>query len=319
MAGPLTGPLGDAGAALYAAGWELRRRVYARGWLRPQPVGARVVSVGNLTVGGTGKTTLTLHLAACAAARGLEVAVVCRPYRPGPGGRGDEELMYGDYVRGASRSRSKLERSRAAVAAGARFLLVDDGFSHWPLARDLDVVLLDSTDLWGGARLLPAGWMREPRRALQRAGLVVITRLRPGEDPETYYEQVRPYVPAARLAAGRHALAGVRRLDGEDLEARGAALLVTATGNPGAVAASAREAGFEDLALRTFRDHHWFSEREAGDLLREAGRRPLLLTAKDAVRWPATARDPRVAVLGVRWAWHDGGDAAEALIFGSGA
>lgn len=317
--GPMAGPMARVAASIYGAGWELRRTAYACGWLRQARVDARVVSIGNLTAGGTGKTTLTLHLAAVARARGLEGAVVCGSYRPGPAGLGDEELLYRGLIRGGGPGiRSKLARARSAAEAGARFILVDDGFSHWPLVRDLDVVLLDRTNLWGGGRLLPAGWMREPRRALQRAGLVVITRLGVDEDPSRTYAEVRPFAPAARLAAGRHALAGVRGLAGDAREAGGSALLVTATGNPNAVASSAREAGFSDVDLRAFRDHHWFTVHEAHQLLREAGPRTLLLTAKDAVRWPLTAHDPRVSVLEVVWAWHEGGAPAEALIFGEG-
>ncbi len=319
MAGLITGPLAGLAASLYGAGWELRRRMYASGRWRASKVDARVVSIGNLTVGGTGKTTLTLHLANAAKARGLDAAVVCRSYRPGPHGLGDEELLYRDHLRGADPGvRSKLARARGAAAAGARFILVDDGFSHWPLARDLDVVLLDSTDLWGGGRLLPAGWLREPRRALQRAGLVVITRLTELEDPNPWFDEVRPFAPAARLAAGRHEVVGVRSLSGSARPAGGDALLVTATGNPQAVLRSAREAGFGAVTLRAFRDHHWFRPREAQALLEEAGSRSLLLTAKDAVRWPTVAEDDRVAVLEVGWRWCAGGAAAESLIFDEG-
>ena len=83
----------DAATRLYGAAWETRRRGYALGWLKPRRVGARVASIGNLTVGGTGKTTLTLQLAARAHARGIAVAVVCRRYAPGPDGEGDEEKL----------------------------------------------------------------------------------------------------------------------------------------------------------------------------------------------------------------------------------
>lgn len=319
-ASPLNGPIARFAASIYGAGWELRRRAHASGWLRQRRVAARVVSIGNLTVGGTGKTTLTLHLAAVARARGLQGAVVCGSYRPGPAGLGDEELLYQGFIRGGGPGiRSKSARAESAVEAGARFILVDDGFSHWPLARDLDVVLLDRTNLWGGGRLLPAGWLREPRRALQRAGLIVISRLGPDEDPAPFYSEVRPFAPAARFAAGRHAVAGVRTLSGEPCEAGGGALVVTATGNPGAVASSAREAGFTEVSLRAFRDHHWFTEVEARELLREAGSRMLLMTAKDAVRWPLSTHDPRVSVLEVAWTWCAGGAAAESLIFGEGA
>lgn len=319
MAG-LSGPFARGAAGLVAFAWEQRRRAYARGWARQESVEARVVSVGNLTVGGAGKTTLTLHLAARALARGLAAAVVCRRYRPGPSGRGDEELMYRAAV-GESRTwagTSKRALAREAAAAGARWIVVDDGFSHWPLARDVDIVLLDASDLWGGEALLPAGRLREPRRALQRAHAVVVTRLAPGEDPAPWLERVRPYAPGALLAAARHRVVDVRDGSGVLCEARGAAHVVTATGNAEAVARSAREAGFAPVTLAVYRDHHAFSPAEAARESVRAGDGTLLVTAKDAVRWPAGAgRAP--SVLEVAWEWCAGGDAVERLAFGEGA
>jgi len=308
-------------AALYGWGWEQRRAAYARGWATPERVASRVVSIGNLTVGGAGKTTLTLHLAARARAAGLAVAVVGRRYRPGPRGRGDEEELYRARLGDAAvfAGRSKLECAHRAASAGAKLVLVDDGFSHWALARDLDVVLLDASDLWGGGRLLPAGRLREPRRALQRAEVVVVSRLPDDAAPAEWLERVRPYAPAARLAAGRHRVTGVRDPAGGEVPARGAAHVVTATGNPRAVEASAREAGFEPVRLSAYRDHHWFTGEEAAREARAAGEATLLVTAKDAVRWPAGA--PRAPhVLEVAWEWIAGGDAVERRVFeGAGA
>jgi tetraacyldisaccharide 4'-kinase len=328
MAGPLTtrqaslpppipGPLGTGLAGLTALAWEARRKLYEIGVLSPERVPAQVVSVGNLSVGGAGKTTLVLHLAAAARARGLDVAVVSRRYRPGPAGRGDEELLLAAAL-GAERVFSgerKRDLARAAARAGAQLVLVDDGFSHWGLARDLDVVLLDRTDLWGGGRLLPAGRLREPLVALQRAGVIVVTRLAAGEDPATLLAEVRRRVPAACVAAARHAPDGVRDLAGAPLAARGAARVLTATGNPGAVAASAREAGFAPVTLVAYRDHHWFSLAEARREHAAAGAGTLLLTTKDAVRWPSGAPRERVAVLATRWKWVSGGDGAERRIW----
>lgn len=309
----------DAAAALYERAWEARRAAYARGWFAPQRVNARVVSIGNLGVGGAGKTTLTLHLAALARARGMDAAVVCRRYRPGPGGLGDEELMYA-AANGRERTfagRVKFRLARHAAEAGARLVLVDDGFSHWRLARDLDVVLLDASDIWSGGKLLPAGRLREPRRALQRAGVVVVTRLEPRADPAPWLERVRPFAPAALLAAGRHRVTGVRGPDGALAAARGPARVVTATGNPEAVARSAREAGFAPVELAAYRDHHWFTRAEADAEGARAGPATLLVTAKDAVRWPSGAR--RVpSVLEVAWDWCAGGERAEACILGAG-
>src|SRR5262249_48949234 len=137
VAPPLREGLLGAAARIYAAAWEVRRRGYALGMLKPRRVAARVASVGNLTVGGTGKTTLTLHLAARARARGLEVAVVCRRYHPGPDGQGDEEKLYRSAL-GAERvfaGERKRDLAARAAAAGFTLVLVDDGFSHWGLER----------------------------------------------------------------------------------------------------------------------------------------------------------------------------------------
>jgi tetraacyldisaccharide 4'-kinase len=299
--------------------WQGRRKLYELGLRTPERVGARVVSIGNLTVGGAGKTTLTLHLARCARERGIDVAVVARRYRPGPGGRGDEELLYAQALGEACvhAGDSKRALARAAAAAGAGLILVDDGFSHWGLERDLDVVLLDRNDLWGGGRLLPAGRLREPVTAIQRAAVVVVTRLRRDEDPEPLLDPVRRRAPAAVVAAARHEIASVRWLDGGECAERGTGVVVSATGNPEAVRASAAEAGFEPLTLARFRDHHWFTAAEARRWHARARARGgrVILSPKDAVRWPEGAPRDHVVVLEPRWAWVRNGDAAEALVW----
>jgi len=302
--------------------WEARRSAYARGWLHPHRVDARVVSVGNLSVGGAGKTTLSLHLARVAARAGKSAAVVCRRYRPGPGGEGDEELLMRrelERVPVFAGSR-KWRLADAAAAAGARLILVDDGFSHWALARDLDLVLIEARDLDGSRRMLPAGRMREPWRALQRATFVIASRVEAGQDPGALLARLARAAPGAGVAAGRHALRGVRGLEGGAVGAGGRARVVTATGNPDAVARSASEAGFEVSALSAYRDHHWFSraeaERERAAAARDRAR--LLLSPKDAVRWPLPASDD-VAVLDVAWEWLAGGEAVERAVLGGEA
>ncbi len=309
----------DALARLGETAWEARRAAYARGWLQARRVPARVVSVGNLSVGGTGKTTLVRHLAALAAGAGIATAVVCRRYRPGPAGDGDEERLLRRELPGVAvhAGRSKAALAAAAAAAGAALVVVDDGFSHWRLARDLDVVLVEAADTRRPSRMLPAGRLREPWRALQRADFVVASRLGPDEDPDPALAWLARRAPGARLAAGRHEPAGARSLEGAPAEAGGAVRVVTATGNPDAVARTAREAGFRVEALSAYRDHHWFTPGEAGrerEAARRAGAR-VLLTAKDAVRWPlAPAGD--VLVLEVAWRWVRGGEALERAVRG---
>ncbi len=308
-----------AAARAYGLGWELRRRAYALGLVRQVRARTRVVSIGNLTVGGTGKTTCVLHLAARALEAGLDVGVVCRRYRPGPAGEGDEERMYRERI-GRERVYAGTRKWRLALDAaadGRALVLVDDGFSHWRLHRDLDVLLVDAQDPFGGGALLPAGRLREPLRAVQRAGAVVLTRAPAPPAPELAREIAR-LAPAAAFARASHRVTGVRA-HGDAPRMSGRAWLVTATGRPRAVERSAREAGLEVAGTSFYRDHHWFSDDEARREAAHAARADafLLLTAKDAVRWPA-AGGP-AAVLEVSWAWHEGGDAVERMVLEGGA
>lgn len=316
MARPLSGPVGAWASRLAEQVWEWRRARYASGQRTQQTVAARVVSIGNLSVGGAGKTTLVLHLARRLQREGVRLGVVTRRYRPGPAGFGDEELLYREALgrECVFAGRSKLVLAQQAVAQGCELVLVDDGFSHWPLARDLDVVLLDRTDLWGGGRMLPGGLLREPIRALQRAGLVVVSRLGPTEDPTPFLDEVRRRAPAAALAVARHEPDGVSALTGEPVVGSGPARVLTATGNPEAVAASAREAGFGPVTLAAYPDHHWFRRSEVEREHAAAAGGLLLLTAKDAVRWPEGAPRDGVAVLRTRWRWVLGGEEAERLV-----
>jgi tetraacyldisaccharide 4'-kinase len=313
----------EAGAALYGAAWEARRSAYAHGLFAPRRAECRVVSVGNLTVGGTGKTTLTLHLARRALAAGVKSVVVCRRYRPGPGGFGDEEALYRKALGRQSILAAVIGASKRDLAmraaSRAALVLVDDGFSHWGLARDVDLVLLDASDPLGQGRLLPAGRLREPLRALQRADAVIISRLPAGEDPGPLLDLAHAYAPGARLAAGRHRISGLEPLVGGLRPPRARARVVTATGNPDAVAASAREAGYATLTLARYRDHHWFTTREMrAELVRaRADDADLVITPKDAVRW--TVADPDVMVLQVEWEWVSGGDEIERLVLGTQA
>ena len=311
-----------AAARLMGVAWEARRRAYAAGILEPRRVGARVVSVGNLTVGGTGKTTLTLALARAAIAAGKKAVVVCRNYRPGPEGWGDEALLLRGALGDARvlAGRSKRSLAARAAAAGHDLVLVDDGFSHWGLARDLDLVLLDARDPWGGGALLPAGRLREPHRALQRAQWLILSRTPAAAlDPQSV-DAVRRVAPAARIAAGRHRVVGMRALAAATGDRPARVRVVTATGNPAAVAESAREIGLEVVALSAYRDHHWFRHREAAterDAARRAGA-AVLLTRKDAVRWPDDLGED-CWVLEVEWEWVQGGAELEAAVMGERA
>jgi len=145
--------------------------------------------------------------------------------------------------------------------------------------------------------------------------VVVVTRLGAGEDPEPWLEEARRRAPAALVAAARHAVAGVRALAGGSVRVNGAARVLTATGNPDAVAASAAEAGYAPVTLAAYRDHHWFTLAEARREHAAAAGGTLLVTEKDAVRWPEEAPRERVAVLTTRWEWLRHGPEAEERVW----
>jgi tetraacyldisaccharide 4'-kinase len=282
----------------------VRRTLYDRGWLRCRRVGVPLISVGNLSTGGTGKTPFCAWLVRELAARGLRPGLLSRGYRAPRGGRNDEALLLEracpsvPHVQDPDRVRGAL----ALVRDGVDAIVLDDGFQHRRLARDLDVVLVDATRPWGlppprdGSRrehepmcaLLPRGFLREPRSSLARADAIVLTRT----------EQVDPAVLLAlereleRNASGRpivHASHRARRV----VDERGSIFepsalagrevdLVSAIGNPEAFENSVRATGAIVREHRVFPDHHDYA-REDLDGLGASGR-ALVTTTKDAVK-----------------------------------
>src|SRR6266849_3595960 len=158
---------------------RLRRALYARGWLRSKRLKATVISVGNLTVGGTGKTPMVLWLADKFLAEGKRVAILSRGYR-GSGGTGDEiELLrrrLGNRVLfGVGKDRFRAGR-RLELKEPVDIFLLDDGFQHLQLVRDLNILMLDGSVKLRDEWLLPAGVLREPISACRRANLLIVTR-----------------------------------------------------------------------------------------------------------------------------------------------
>ena len=211
--GPLRTLLGPL-AWGYRFGVASRRAGFRVGVLRRRSASVPVVSVGNLTVGGTGKTPATLWLAGRLHADGRATAIVTRGYGGslgtrtevvGRGGRalldvdeiGDEAALLalrfpGPVVSGADRARAV---ELAVEREGAEVVVLDDGFQHWRLARDADLVLVDGRFGFGNGALLPAGPLREPVRALKRAHAIVVTKAAPSEALAATLRRRAPEVP----------------------------------------------------------------------------------------------------------------------------
>lgn len=305
-------PLGVA----YGAASRARVALYRRGALRSQAVGAPVLSVGNLTAGGTGKTPLVEWLARAVVVEGRRVCVLTRGYaREGAGRRlvvsdgenifarareaGDEPLLLAERLLSFGVA-VVCDADRAAAARfaieelGSDVLILDDGFQHLRLARDLNVATLDATDPWGGGRLLPAGLLREPVKQLARADCVVITRAELSEDLNGLRAE------ASRLSGGRHVFGARTRTTGFKLVAQaGRAELIErerlpravaafcGIGNPRAFFSNLAREGFELRYTRAFADHHAYTQHDVDAVVRDArlgDAEVLITTAKDAVK-----------------------------------
>lgn len=312
------GPAARVAAALYGAGVRVFHGGYDRGWFRVRSLPVPVVSVGNLTVGGTGKTPAVLALARALRDAGRRPVVLTRGYR---GRRASGVLRAGAWEDGATAGAREagdepllLSRTLPSVPVvigrnrgreAMRFLgsgervdafLLDDGFQHRVLDRNRDLVLLDARRPLANGRLLPAGPLREDPRALERADRLLLVT--PGPDaavgPETD-RLLRALAPGAARSRVWPVFRGLALLAGGDPPSRGAAPSGIPDGPVLAVAGIARPERFRRLlegagarvaGTRWFRDHHLFSPAEVKDLETAAaalGAIPVT-TAKDAVR-----------------------------------
>jgi tetraacyldisaccharide 4'-kinase len=282
----------------YAALVALRGMAFDHGWRPARRVAAPVLSVGNLVAGGTGKTPAALALARRLAGRGMHPAVVSRGYR-GDGGSNDEARLAPDLPTVCDPDR--VRGARAALAAGADCLVLDDGFQHRRLHRDLDLVVVDATRPWGdpgGGRgwMLPLGYRREALPALARAQAVWISRghLAPERAGNLAGELAARGLTVVREATPQRSFA---TMAGEAVAAPvGAVLLVSGIGNPLGFELDAADLGLAVQASLRFPDHHRY---QAGDVVRILDRARALaavavvVTGKDAVKlagiWPSAA------------------------------
>ena len=299
----------------YGALTRTRLRLYRSGLLKSERVGAPVISVGNLTAGGTGKTPLVEWAARSLSREGLRACVLTRGYGRADESRrvvasdgarvlaeveecGDEPRLLAERLLGAAAvvcDRDRVAAARWARAElGAEVFVLDDGFQHLRIARDLDIVTLDATAPWGGGHMLPRGRLREPRSGLKRADCVVITRAELAEDLEGLRAEVRRVSEGrAEVFTSRVRTKGLTPLSGKGgadavLNLEGVRVgAFCAVGNPEAFFEHLRRDGLEVCYARAFRDHHTYTRSDAEAVSREAsarGAKVLLTTAKDAVK-----------------------------------
>ena len=273
----------------------LRNLSFDLAWRKPQRLSVPVWSVGNLTAGGTGKTPLTRYLARWAIAHGLEPAIISRGYRAENADANDEARTVSECP--VICNPDRVAAGRQAIANGATCLIVDDGFQHRRLHRDLDLVLIDATRPWGvvgglpGATL-PLGYLRENPHALKRASVLVLTRSTLIE--AKLLTQLRqeanvfgkPVVHVEdQKAALRSLIAGHPPTDVAELCGR-AVVLVNGLGNPLGFERTASGYGWQVISSLRFPDHHHYDTSDVAVILATAKHHQaiLVITEKDAVK-----------------------------------
>lgn len=275
---------------------QIRNRAYDRGRFRTYWVGAPVISVGNLTLGGTGKTPFVIWLASWYRRRGVRAAILSRGYAALGAGGNDEarELarVLPDIPHYQDPDRVQAAR-RAIEEQKAELLLLDDGFQHRRLHRDLDIVLLDALEPFGYGHVFPRGTLREPVEELRRAHVIVLSRANFIE-PEARAEiqqQVHRYVPEALWAEIAHRPRRLINATGaeEQLSAlrRQPVAAFCGIGNPLAFRLTLEECGFRVIAFCEFPDHYIYGPRDLERLAQWANRfevKAVLCTPKDLVK-----------------------------------
>lgn len=276
--GPLLAPLYGLGVRMH------------RAFTSPRAAPLPVLCIGNVTVGGTGKTPASKYFARGLVERGRKPAVLMRGYREQASDEAREVenavsplgvpvLIGGD----------RLASAMKAKASGRDCVLLDDGFQHWRLARNLDIVLVDATHPFGGGHLVPWGRLREPASGLGRAGVVILTRsdLVPPEALDGLKREIAGLAPDAVVAAARHAPANLTNLaDGtldtlESLRGREIEALC-GLGNPDGFVGTLRNLGAVVRGVFAFRDHLNYDAAFLRKLPRTG--RVFVVTEKDGVK-----------------------------------
>ena len=295
---------------LYGAVTRTRLSLYRRGTFHTTRLERPVISIGNITTGGTGKTPLVEWVSKTLAARGKKVCILTRGYGrkdphlqvivsdgysilASPNEAGDEPYLLATNLKGLAAVISSADRIAAAHEAindfGSDCFVLDDGFQHLRLARDLNIVTIDATNPWGGGTLLPYGRLRENPEGLSRADCLVITRCDHVENLEPLRNEI------TRLAGERPIFHSQMRTSRVTSLKNGTGTLASparvaafcAVGNPTSFFERVRHSGYEQASGTSFPDHHSYSQAEIDSIARsaqEAGATALITTAKDAVK-----------------------------------
>lgn len=302
---------------LYRLASTARTWLYQHGICKRRRLEARVISVGNITVGGTGKTPLVIYLAEKLREKNRKVAILTRGYRRKKREMvelthetcqridwqdvGDEPYLLAkrllDVPIMVSKHRST-SGEKAEQKFGCEILILDDGLQHLRLSRDLDIVVIDSVNPFGNGRLLPAGILREPLTSLKRADMFVLTKTDRVSSTDELTELLRRYNPEAPVVESAYRVRSIQGLfNDSSVEPRKIedkkVYAFSGIGNPASFENTLEQLKIHILKHRKFMDHYPYSKRDLMDLEGEArgvGADFVVTTEKDSVRIPLVNR-----------------------------
>jgi tetraacyldisaccharide 4'-kinase len=280
----------------YAWAMRVRNWRYDAGRAEIHRVGVPVVSVGNLTLGGTGKTPMVAWLAGWLREQGVRVTLVSRGYGAEAGARNDEALELEQQLPDVPhvQNRDRVAAARMAIEEfECQMIVLDDGFQHRRLARDLDIVLLDALEPFGFEHVFPRGTLREPLTGLRRAHAVILSRaeMATWEQRESIRRRVASLAPHAEWAEVTHAprslvAAGGQETRIDSLKGQRIAAFC-GLGNPAGFRHTLQRVGYDVVAFREFPDHHAYQRIEIESLSAWSGgldAAAVLCTRKDLVK-----------------------------------
>lgn len=303
-------------SSIYGKVADVRNRLYERGVFETFDLGARTISIGNITTGGTGKTPLVAYVAGILASRGEKVCILTRGYGranpkirvlvsdgekilAGPDDSGDEPYELAQKLLGKGIVIADADRVAAAEWAKRKFgvtaFVLDDSFQHRRAKRDVDIVCIDATNPFGGGKMLPAGRLREPLNNLRRASIIVITRADMVADLEDIKSEISNLNKNAAIFAASNKI--VRFTELEEFHAKSLrtlseeisqkAFAFCGLGNPENFFESLRQSNISLVGTQAFPDHHSYTQKDFIEIEKEFRRSRsdiLLTTAKDAVK-----------------------------------
>jgi len=299
-------PLGS----LYGAFTRARTQMYERGTFKTTKLERPVISIGNMTTGGTGKTPLVEWVARTLAGEGKKVCILTRGYGrknpdrhvlvsdatqvfSNPTDAGDEPFLLATNLLGIAAVISDADRITAGQGAIKHLrtdcFVLDDGFQHLRLARDLNIVSVDATNPWGGGRLLPLGRLRETLAGLKRADCIVLTRCDQAKDVETIREEINRLSGDRPVFQSRMKTVRLVPLKETDTVLPPVTPIAAfcGIGNPQSFFNHLKMSGYETVIQQSFADHHTYTQADVDNLrniARAAGAKSFVTTAKDAVK-----------------------------------